>query len=331
MKTRLIDIARVAHVSEATVSRVLAGKEGVNKETREKILAIAEQLGRSADPEARFCTPLIGIVLPNIENPVFPHFLELLEAEAFANGMETLVSVNARSVEQEAAALDRLVHAGAQGIIVVSGYHAHDEASIEHYTKLVRRGIRLCLINGVRTGVDASFISTDDAASVRLALDHLHTLGHEVVGLAVGDEHSFPVRQKVGAFERELSTGKGHVAFTDFSFAGGYQAAIELHADGCTAIVCGSDHMAMGAMSALQDLGLNVPRDVSVVGYDDIPGARMHTPAITTVRQPLRLMSRAAIRNVVSVSSESRQAARSVFTVGPELIVRGSAAPPPAN
>lgn len=329
MKTRLIDIAEAAHVSEATVSRVLAGKAGVNPDTRDKVMAIAHRLGRHSDAQARFSQPMIGISIPNVENPVFPLFLERLEAEAFASGLDTLVSVNARSDAQEAASLERLVHAGAGGLIVISGQHAHDETGIDHYAALASRGIKLCLINGVRDGVEANFISTDDAAAVRLSLNHLRHLGHSRMGLAVGDEHSWPVRQKVSEFEKLHAGARPPIAFTDFSFAGGYQAAIELHAQGCTAIICGSDQMAMGAISALRDVGLQVPRDVSIVGYDDIPSARMHAPSITTVRQPLQVMTRAAVRSVMGTNGESRQASRSVFTVGPELVVRGSTAPPP--
>lgn len=328
MKARLIDIAAAAHVSEATVSRVLSGKGGVNPETRSKVLAIAQRLGRPADASARFSRPLIGVVLPNIDNPVFPQFLDKIEAEAFVSGLETLVAVNVRGVNQEAASMERLVHAGAQGIVVVSGQHALEGSNLEHYASLSRRGIRLSLINGVRDGLDASFISTDDSAAVKLALGHLKDLGHINVGLAVGDENSYPVREKVSAFEREWPSKNRTIAFTDFSYAGGYQAARELADAGCTAIMCGSDQMAMGAIGALHDAGLDVPGDVSVVGYDDIPSARIHSPAITTLRQPIQLMSRAAVRSVQDAPAESRQAARSVFTVGPELVVRGSTAPP---
>lgn len=328
MKTRLIDIAQAAHVSESTVSRVLAGKHGVNSETREKVLAIAQRLGRTVDPATQFATPLVGLVIPSIENPVFPQFLEYLEAEAFASGLDVLVALNARSVENEAASCERLVHAGAQSLVIVSGQHAHDETDITHYLSLARRGIRMCLINGVREGIAANFISTDDGVAISLALEHLRKLGHRRIGLAVGDEHSFPVRGKVEAFEREWPADARHIAFTDFSFAGGYQAARELHRGDCTAIVCGSDQMAMGVIRALEDMGLGVPEDISVVGYDDIPGARIHSPTITTLRQPLQLMSRAAIRSIQGDPAESRQSAHSVFTVQPELVMRASTAPP---
>ncbi|MCT1867418.1 LacI family transcriptional regulator [Dermabacter sp. p3-SID358] len=326
-KVRLIDIARKTHVSEATVSRVLAGKPGVNAATRDKVLAAARSLGRT-DDVLDDAAPLIGLVVPNIENPIFSLFLERLEAEARAANLETLVSINTRSEEQEAASMQRLARAGARGIVIVSGQHAHDETSIEHYLACVDNGVKLCLVNGVRPGLDASFISTDDSKAVVLALEHLRHLGHERVGLAVGDEHTWPVRGKVSAFEQHWSHEYGCVAYTDFSLAGGYQAALELYDQGCTAMVCGSDQMALGAISAIRDLGLRVPRDMSVVGYDGIPLGANHTPALTTVRQPVPMIARAAVRSVSSAAGESRQAPRAVFVVPPELVVRQTTSPP---
>ena len=224
--------------------------------------------------------------------------------------------------------MERLIRAGARGIVLVSGQHAHDETSIDHYIACAERGIKLCLINGVRPGLDASFISTDDSKAVFLALEHLRHLGHVRVGLAVGDEHSWPVRGKVAAFEEHWPHEFGCVAYTDFSFAGGYQAALELYDQGCTAMVCGSDQMALGAIAAIRDLGLQVPADMSVVGYDDIPLAANHTPALTTIRQPLPAIARTAIRNVSGGTGESRQAPRAVFVVRPELVVRQTTSPP---
>lgn len=331
MKTRLIDIAEAAHVSEATVSRVLAGKGGVNAATRDKVLEVARSMGRDIDALVGGESDVIGFVMPSMENPIFPQFLERLVAEATANGYDSLITTNARSVEEEERAITRLVRAGVQGIVVVSGQHANDEASLDHYRRFIQRGVRFCLVNGERDDLDASFISTDDRAAVALALKHLRDLGHERVGLAVGDEHSYPVREKVAAFEAAWPHEFACVAYTDFSYAGGYQAAIELRDQECTAIVCGSDQMAIGAIAAVRDLGLAVPRDMSVVGYDDVASAALHTPSITTIRQPLLLITRTAIRAVTGGTGSSRQAARSVFTPRPELVVRASTAPPEAR
>lgn len=330
MKIRLIDIARVANVSEATVSRVLANRPGVNPATKARVIAAAKELGQYVGPEqiVKTDSQVIGVLVPNMDNPVFPLFLDRIESEASSKGYSLVVAFNAFSPPQEAAAMQRLVDAGARGIIVVSGWHANEDQPVEYYQSFSDRQIKLCLINGEREEIAASFIITDDAKAIELALAHARDIGHEVVGLAVGDEHSYPVIRKVAAFEANWPPEKAPIAYTDFSYAGGYQAALELIDQGCTLMICGSDQMAIGAISAIRALGLSVPEDFSIIGFDDIPELVSHTPPITTIRQKIQLIARTAVKAVIASPDASRQAARSSFVVSPELVVRGSTAPP---
>lgn len=332
MKARLIDIAQEAHVSEATVSRVLAGKGGISAGTQERVLRAARRLGRYSDA-AMGAVPLVGVVVPVHDNPIFPAFIDAITSELTTAGADALVGTGARSSEDEARLCDRLVQAGAEGLIVISGMHADSVQSHDHYRDLAARGVRLALVNGEVDRLDAAFITADDAFAVRLAVEHLVNLGHQRIGLAVGDEHTWPVRQKVSGFEALAAELNGQggaegpvltAAFTDFSFAGGFQAAGELIAAGCTGIVCGSDVMALGAVDAAHDQGLRVPEDVSVVGYDDVPMARIVSPSLTTVRQPVPSMARAAVRHALGTEHPSRRRSRSKFTVRPELVARSS-------
>jgi DNA-binding LacI/PurR family transcriptional regulator len=188
------------------------------------------------------------------------------------------------------------------------------------------------LVNGVREDLEAAFLSTDDEDAVRSVLTHLHELGHERVGLAVGDEHTWPVREKLRAFEEVTSSwggGTRPVAFTDFSYAGGYEAARDLVGRGATAIVCGSDVMAAGALEGVRSQGLAVPRDVSVVGYDDVFWASLTDPPLTTVRQAVGSIARAAVRTALGGGEDSRRPARTEVVFRPQLVVRGSTAAAP--
>lgn len=334
MKARLIDIARTAGVSEATVSRVLNGRAGVNETTRRTVIDVARQLGRDVGPDVTQSGPLVGVLVPDLDNQVFASWVERIEAELFQRGASALVSVRARTVEREREAFQRFRHAGAVGIIVVSGHHAQESDPVDHYLEVTASGTPLVLINGVRDDVDASFLSTDDDHSVRSVLTHLHDLGHEKVGLAVGDEHTWPVRKKLRAFEEApvQHPGQGHpVAFTDFSYAGGYEASRDLVGRGATAVVCGSDVMAAGALEGVRSLGLSVPGDVSVVGYDDVFWASLTSPPLTTVRQAVPQMARAAVRTALSGGERSRRPARTEVVVRPQLVVRGSTAAAPAT
>ncbi|CAM3972867.1 LacI family DNA-binding transcriptional regulator [Helcobacillus massiliensis] len=330
MKARLIDIAAQAHVSEATVSRVLAGKPGVNSATREKVLQIARELGRYSDAALQDSRPLIGVVLPVLDNPIFPMFADAVEQEAARADADVLIGAGARSPEDEERIFDRLVRAGSRGIIVVSGLHADSAHSHDHYRAAMERGVAFSLVNGELPDLQAAFITADDEFAISLALTHLRELGHERIGLAVGDEHTWPVRRKTAAFSAQTAdcSGRSPISYTDFSYAGGYQSASELLDKDCTAIICGSDVMAVGAVAAAADRGLSVPRDLSVVGYDDIPTARTHSPAITTIRQPVALMARTALRHVLASEGRTRRAPSSAFAARPELVVRASTAAP---
>lgn len=325
MRARLIDIAQQVGVSEATVSRVLNGRDGVNESTRAAVLGAARSLGRLAPHGAALSKErVIGVVVPDLENPVFAQWAERIEAHAFEAGASVIVGMRARTLEREREILDRLMLAGASGIIVVSGFHANDQGVPSFYADTVRSGLPLVLVNGVREGVDAAFISTDDAEAVAASLAHLTGLGHQRIGLAVGDEHTWPVRTKVAAFEHSGPAEDRPIAYTDFSVAGGYEAAVELARLGASAILCGSDVMAIGALEGLRSLGLSVPGDVSVLGYDDIPQASMTVPPLTTVRQSIGPMARAAVRAALGGGEGSRRPMRTDLLVRPQLVVRGS-------
>ena len=142
------------------------------------------------------------------------------------------------------------------------------------------------------------------------------------------------VREKLRAFEEApvQHPGQDHpVAFTDFSYAGGYEASRDLVGRGATAVVCGSDVMAAGALEGVRSLGLSVPGDVSVVGYDDVFWASLTNPPLTTVRQAVPQMARAAVRTALSGGERSRRPARTEVVVRPQLVVRGSTAAAPAT
>ena len=324
---RLIDIAREAGVSEATVSRVLNGRSGVNEETRRVVIDVARRLGRDVGHEAVRSGPLVGLLVPDLENQVFTSWAERIEAELFERGASLLVGLRARTVEREREILQRFLSSGAEAIILLSGHHAQERGPLDHYREVIAAGTPLVLVNGVREDLDAAYLSTDDEHAVRAALTHLQDLGHRRIGLAMGDEHTWPVREKLRAYDEGMAAaapGDRPVAFTDFSYAGGYEAARDLVERGATAIVCGSDVMAAGALEAIRAMGLSVPGDVSVVGYDDVFWAALTNPPLTTVRQAVPALARAAVRAALGGGEASRRPARTEVVVRPQLVARGS-------
>lgn len=234
--------------------------------------------------------------------------------------------------------VEMLVERGVAGIVFVSGLHADTTADHDRYAKLTGKQVPFVLINGYSEKIAAPFISPDDRAAMRMAVQHLVELGHETIGLAVGQKRYVPVLRKIEGFTAALRQLTGRTAeqaeelvhHTLFSVEGGHAAAQALLDKGCTAIVCGSDMMALGAIRAVRQRGLSVPQDVSVVGFGDSPLIAFTEPPLTTVRQPVEAMATAAVDALLEEVG-GNPAQRSEFMFQPELVMRGSTGSGPRN
>ncbi|RKN06328.1 LacI family DNA-binding transcriptional regulator [Streptomyces radicis] len=322
---RLADIAQHAGVSEATVSRVLNGKAGVAAATRQKVLAALDVLGYERPTRLRQrSSGLIGLVIPELTNPIFPAFAQVIEQVLVRSGYTPVLCTQSPGGATEDELVEQLVDRGVTGIIFLSGLHADTTADPERYARLTGRGVPFVLINGFNPAIKAPFVSPDDAAATRRAVQHLRALGHRDIGLAVGPHRFVPTQRKVAGFLDETG-GQGAVQHTLFSVEGGQAAAAALLDAGCTGIVCGSDMMALGAVRAVRQRGLEVPDDISVVGYDDSHLFAFTDPPLTTLRQPVRAMTSAAVNSLLEeISGNLVQHTEFVFQ--PELVVRGSTA-----
>jgi DNA-binding LacI/PurR family transcriptional regulator len=166
---------------------------------------------------------------------------------------------------------------------------------------------------------------------MRLAVTHLASLGHRRIGLALGPVRFVPVQRKVEGFVGTMSEllsvtadeARGFIQHSLYSLEGGQAAASALLDRDCTAIVCASDMMALGAIRAARQRGLDVPRQVSVVGFDDSPLIAFTDPPLTTIRQPVTAMGQAAVRALLEEIGGT-PAPHSEFVFHPELVVRGS-------
>ncbi|MBO3086013.1 LacI family DNA-binding transcriptional regulator [Cellulomonas fengjieae] len=329
MQTRLADIAQQAQVSTATVSRVLNGRPGVSGATRQAVLAALDLLG--FERPAALTTKsvgLVGLVVPELTNPVFPAFADAIERRLSEARFTPLLCTQAPGGTTEDRYVEVLLDHAVNGIVFVSGLHADTQANLGRYHRLRNSGVPIVLVNGYTPEIDAPFVSTDDAAAVDLSVDHLVSLGHRRIGLAIGPERYVPARRKVAAFgaalaRHGLDDGEVHVSTSLFTAEGGQAAAAELLATGHTALVCGSDLMAFGAVRAARSAGLRVPQDVSVVGYDDSPLVAFTDPPLTTVRQPVEALCRAAV-DVLLAQMRGEKASREEQLFAPELVVRGS-------
>ncbi|MFE9252757.1 LacI family DNA-binding transcriptional regulator [Streptomyces sp. NPDC007088] len=337
---RLADIAAQAGVSEATVSRVLNGKPGVADATRQSVLAALDVLGYERPVRLRRGSAgLVGLITPELENPIFPALAQVIGQALTRQGYTPVLATQTPGGSTEDELTGMLVERGVAGIIFVSGLHADTSADMSRYERLRARGVPFVLVDGFSPGVRAPFISPDDRAAMHLAVTHLASLGHTGIGLALGPVRFVPVRRKIegfvdamrGRFGLDAQDVTGRlVQHSLFTLEGGRVAADALLDRGCTAVVCASDMMALGAIRAARARGLDVPGEVSVVGFDDSTLIAFTDPPLTTVRKPVPAMGQAAVRALLEEIGGT-PAPHSEFVFMPELVVRGSTASAPVR
>ncbi len=333
MRPKLREIARQAAVSEATVSRVLNARPGVAQATRDAVLAAVAELGGdpASVPAPSPARPdIAGLIVPELDNPVFPLFAQAVERRLSAHGLTTVLGTATIDGTQEHAYLRTMVERGTVGIVVVNGLNADTLADHAAYHEVVDQGVPLVLVNGAVAGLTVPVINADEAAGADMAARHLVDLGHERVGLAMGPRRYQPAQRMAEGFQRACERLLGGlddalVCESLYSVEGGRLAGNRLLDAGASAIVTGSDLMALGVVRAARERGLEVPRDVSVVGYDDTPLIAYTDPPLTTVRQPVGAMGAAAATALLGRAGPQAEPGEYLFA--PELVVRSSTGP----
>jgi DNA-binding LacI/PurR family transcriptional regulator len=329
---RLAEVAKKVGVSEATVSRVLNGKAGVSDSTREAVLTALDVLGYERPSKLRGQRArLIGLVVPEVQNPIFPALAEVIGANLAQRGFTPVLCTRAAGGLSEANYVDMLLEQHASGVVFAGGNYHEAAAPHEHYRLLRARGVPVVLINAAVDNLGFPCVSTDDGSAAVQAFTHLSALGHERIGLVLGPEDHMPSRRKLAAFTEaaeRAGISAAPVEHALFSLEGGQAAATRMLREGVTGVICASDVLALGAIRAVRRAGLTVPGDVSVVGYDDSTWLNCTDPPLTTVRQPIQSMGSSAVALLVN-QMETMPAHPEELLFEPELVVRGSTGPAP--
>jgi DNA-binding LacI/PurR family transcriptional regulator len=331
VKRKLSDVARQAGVSEATVSRVLNGKPGISAGTREAVLTALDVIGYERPTHLRVRrVRMVGLVLPELQNPIFPALAEVVAGGLAQRGFNAVLCTRTGSMS-EAEYVEMLLDRQVSGMVFAGGQYAEAAAPHDHYARLLQLRLPVVLVNAAAEHLDFPRVSTDDAVAMEQAYGHLASLGHERIGLVLGPPDHVPSARKLAAFERAASRGTGAalpeelVERTRFSIEGGHAAAARLIDRGVTGIVCASDPLALGAIRAARRVGLVVPADLSIVGYDDSVFMSCTDPPLTTVRQPIEAIGRAAVE-LLTGQIEGAAIATDELFFEPEMVARGSTA-----
>ena len=330
---RLADVARKVGVSEATVSRVLNGKAGVSDSTREAVLTALDVLGYERPTQLRGeRARLIGLVLPELQNPIFPALAEVIGGALAQRGFTPVLCTRTTGGLSEADYVGMLLDQHVSGMVFFGGHCAEQAAPHDHYRLLRSRGVPTVLMNAAIDNLDFPRVSTDDVTAAGQAYTHLASLGHQRIGLVLGPEDHVPSRRKLAGFTAHTRRAPENspVEHALFSLEGGQAATTRLLRHGVTGVICASDVLALGAIRAVRRAGLSVPGDVSVVGYDDSAFMNCTDPPLTTVRQPIESMGKAAVALLVN-QIENMAVYPEELLFEPELVVRGSTGRPGAG
>jgi DNA-binding LacI/PurR family transcriptional regulator len=333
MPTTIKDIAREAGVSIATVSRAINREEGLSQQTRRKILEIAESLHYYPNLQARSLvgktTEALGIVIPQtsefaLSNPYYNEILKGIGARTNQSGSYLVLSF----LREESYA--RLYdHRLAAGIIVLA--NRLDDPRIDDAAK---RRIPMILIPGDPGRKQIPSVDGDNMAGIFQAVHHLSELGHRAIAFLCGPMNSKYSVERLFAFRQALKENglpfrEEIVLNYDFTQEGGFIQMKKLLTAGSppTAVLLMNDYSAMGVLKAAKELGFQVPKDISVIGFGDIPFASMTDPPLTTVREPFQEMGYQAADMLFKIIT-GRKLTRKNITLPVELVVRKSTAPP---
>jgi alanine racemase len=322
VRPRLQDVAALADVSLATVSRVLNAKPGVAAATRQRVLDALAELGYRDLPIRPAHSGVVGIVTPELDNPIFPLLAQTIESRLARVGVLAMVCPATSDTVNEQEYLDHFVSSKAAGVVVVNGRYADPDVGYEAYLALERRSIPTVLVNGVGRDAPVPAVAVDIRAGGRMGVRHLAAMGHRRIGVLTG-----PLRY---ASSRDLLEGYRHgmadhgieldiVSETLYTVEGGRAGIVSLLEAGVTAVVTGSDLMAIGAITGIRAWGKRVPADVSVVGFDGTSLVGYTDPPITSVRQPVDRMAA-----TVAWLLASPNGGPNVHVFQPDLVIGGS-------
>jgi LacI family transcriptional regulator len=340
MPVTIADVARHAGVSTATVSRVLAGLGGARPATRARIELAARDLGYRPSAVARSLklrtTKTLGLIVTNIENPYFPQLVRAVEDAARRDGYALLLCNAAEDADRESFYLDLLVDRRIDGVII-----AASSLGDRHRDWLRDARIPIVLVNTLARGVRLPSVASDNRSGGRLAGGHLIELGHRRLGVVTAGKRNADAPLRLAgvrdAMTRAgLDPGTLAIVVGDPGVAGGEAAMSEMldHHPDVTGVATYNDLMAIGALRAVHGRGGQVPRDVSVVGFDDVDLAAYVEPPLTTIAQSTPDLGRLAVRQLIDrlrgdgdLPGSGGPATRIVVPV--RLRTRGSTGPPP--
>ena len=328
----MADVARLAGVTPGTVSRALAGSPLVTAETRAKVDAAVRATGYVIHHAARNLrenrSRQILVALPNIANPFFSGVVEAIEETAQAADYGVLIGNTAHRPDGERKIARNLLTGAVDGLLLNTG---RVPAELVAFPDIARKVVAIAV---PILGAGVTSVAIDQAAAAGEAVTYLTSLGHRVVA-HIGGPPSVTSEGRLNGYRTALlavgvEPDEGLIAFGDNTIPSGQAAARRLldRRDRPTAIFCANDEMAIGAIIVAKEMGLSVPDDISIVGFDDVEIAAFYDPPLTTIHQPRREIGRTGMKELLALLTGERRRTGRRIVLDHALVVRASTARP---
>lgn len=333
-KVTIYDVAKRAGVSAATVSKVLNGTGRISQETSQRILAAIDELryrpSLIASALKKQQTFSVGLLVPDITNPFYAALARAVEDHALSHNYSVLMCSTDNTAEREERQLERFLRQQLDGLIVATS----EAMRLEFLATLRDSQIRVVFIDRVVPNIPYPVIATDHYRGSYLATRHLIDLGHRNIAIFLEPLTLHSSLERLRGFvtaleEQDLRFDNTSMFSEGFGVESGYRLAQRLLAQYSeqrmpTAIFAATDQLAIGALQHFHEKGIGVPEQISIIGYDDIQMAKMVSPPLTTVAQPIAEIGRQAFELLVS-----KQALSPTTTLlSPHVIVRTSTSAP---
>ncbi len=326
------DVARVAQVSVATVSRALNGHGNVAEEVRERVFAAAKDLRYTPHAAARSLssrrTQTLGVVLPDLHGEFFSELMRGIDQVAREHRLHLLVSSYHGHPEEQGTALAAM-RGRVDGLLVMSPYLDVPAPLGESLAS----SLPVVLINSQSAGEGVAALGVDNFSGAFAMVEHLVQAGHRRIAFIAGPAGNYDAHERLrgyrAALERFAPGVEPWVLPGDFDEASGHRAGLELmEGERPDAVFAANDMMALGCLFAFAHAGVRVPQDIALAGFDDIPMARYVHPSLTTVRVNISELGASAARMLIAQTADGAAEVAHAKSLMPELIVRESSASP---
>lgn len=326
------EVAKLARVSAATVSRVLSKNPNISAATVNRVMAAVDKLHYRPNVHARRLaigkSDLFGLVISEIANPFFSEIIRGFQAAAWDHGFDVLLLNTEYDEHRAESAVQKLIENSVRGVAVITS-----SLNDKFISALTDCGIGVVTCNPMRAGRLVSTIEIDYEEGLVQAIEHVASLGHHRAAVIAGpktNRTASAIQQVLVEGLRQRGLDPDPVTHSDYHFGAAASAVKSILSakERPTVIFCGSDLIAMGAIMALEEAGGTVPNDISIVGVDDLPFSFLVRPALTTIRVPREELGKTAFAALDKMLRLKRQRGAK-YTVGTQLVVRKSTAQGP--